>query len=130
MKQSVRPGKGTSVLMAVAAVAMVATSVLTPSTATASAAPQGSTAPGVLIASKAVTATGVNGSAYLVEYWSLSVPANKPVKVTGMLYVPSGTPPAGGWPVVSWAHGTDGSNGRCAPLLNPATDVPNINNLL
>ncbi len=130
MKQSVRPRKGASALMAVAAVAMVAISVLTPSGATASAAPQVSTAPGMLIASKAVTATGVNGSVYLVEYWSLSVPANKPVKVTGMLYVPRGTPPAGGWPVVSWAHGTDGSNGTCAPSLNPATDVPNINNLL
>ena len=122
--------------MGVAAVAVAAAAVLTVVAPAGAAARSGSTAraastaPGVLIASQAVTAAGVNGSAYLVEYWSESVPANTPVKVTGMVYVPTGIPPVGGWPVVSWAHGTDGSNGSCAPSLNPATDVPNINSLL
>ncbi|MEV0431850.1 lipase family protein [Nocardia sp. NPDC050413] len=36
----------------------------------------------------------------------------------GTVYVPAGTPPAGGWPVVSWAHGTSGMTEGCAPNLN------------
>lgn len=33
----------------------------------------------------------------------------------GMVYVPEGQPPAGGWPVVSWGHGTSGVTEGCAP---------------
>ncbi len=31
---------------------------------------------------------------------------------------------------MSWAHYTTGTNGNCAPSLNPSTAVPFINNLL
>ena len=89
-----------------------------------------SKAPGTLIASEQVGAPGVNGTAYIVKYWSRSVPKNKAVEVTGEIVVPSGTPPAGGWPVVSWAHGTNGTNSSCAPSLDPVNDIPNVNNLL
>lgn len=34
---------------------------------------------------------------------------------TGLLYLPAGTAPTGGWPVVSWAHGTQGIADHCAP---------------
>ena len=37
---------------------------------------------------------------------------------TGLLYLPAGTPPIGGWPVVSWAHGTQGIADRCAPSVS------------
>ncbi|MFO1081116.1 MAG: lipase family protein [Reyranellaceae bacterium] len=37
------------------------------------------------------------------------------VPVSGTLYLPTGTPPAGGWPLVAWAHGTLGVSDRCAP---------------
>jgi hypothetical protein len=37
------------------------------------------------------------------------------VPVSGTLYVPKGEPPAGGWPLVAWAHGTLGVSDRCAP---------------
>lgn len=37
---------------------------------------------------------------------------------TGLLYLPAGTAPAGGWPVVSWAHGTQGIADRCAPSVS------------
>jgi len=129
-------GRGRSALVGLTALAVVTAVVLTgvtPSGATprpAVVVHNGSTTPGTLIASKKVTATGVNGTAYLVEYWSETVPKNKPVKVTGLVFVPPGTPPAGGWPVVSWAHPTDGTNKNCAPSLDPLSDVPNINNLL
>lgn len=34
---------------------------------------------------------------------------------TGVLYVPEGPAPEGGWPVVAWAHGTTGIGDDCAP---------------
>lgn len=37
------------------------------------------------------------------------------VPVSGTLYVPKGHRPAGGWPVVAWAHGTLGVADSCAP---------------
>ena len=37
---------------------------------------------------------------------------------TGLLYLPAGTAPTGGWPVVSWAHGTQGIADRCAPSVS------------
>ena len=41
------------------------------------------------------------------------------VAVTGAIFVPKGTPPAGGWPIVAWAHGTVGVGDGCAPSRNP-----------
>ncbi|MGW4115695.1 lipase family protein [Actinosynnema sp. NPDC004786] len=35
--------------------------------------------------------------------------------VTGSVFVPEGAPPGGGWPVVSYAHGTTGLSDRTAP---------------
>ncbi|KOQ62914.1 lipase [Stenotrophomonas maltophilia] len=40
---------------------------------------------------------------------------------TGLLYLPAGAAPAGGWPVVSWAHGTQGIADRCAPSVSGPT---------
>lgn len=37
------------------------------------------------------------------------------VPVSGVLYLPQGQPPAGGWPIVAWAHGTLGVADACAP---------------
>jgi hypothetical protein len=37
--------------------------------------------------------------------------------VSGMVLVPKGGPPRGGWPVVAWAHGTTGMTSACAPSL-------------
>ena len=39
------------------------------------------------------------------------------VAVSGVVLIPTGTPPAGGWPVVSWGHGTTGVADVCAPSL-------------
>ncbi len=42
---------------------------------------------------------------------------------TTLLFVPSGQPPAGGWPIVGWIHGTTSTGGRgCAPSLSPDLD--------
>jgi hypothetical protein len=40
---------------------------------------------------------------------------------TGTVFVPKGRAPRGGWPVISWAHGTSGLGDRCAPsVVGPA----------
>ncbi|MGB7181162.1 MAG: lipase family protein [Burkholderiaceae bacterium] len=45
------------------------------------------------------------------------------VEATAVVLIPAGTPPAGGWPVVGWGHGTTGVADACAPsaLLDLAT---------
>lgn len=37
------------------------------------------------------------------------------VAVSGTVAIPKGKPPKGGWPVISWAHGTTGIADACAP---------------
>jgi pimeloyl-ACP methyl ester carboxylesterase len=41
----------------------------------------------------------------------------RPVATSGVVLIPAGTPPAGGWPVIAWAHGTSGVAQMCAPSL-------------
>lgn len=60
------------------------------------------------------------GRATLVLYRSIGV-AGKAVAVSGSVTVPRGTPPAGGWPVVTWAHGTTGIADQCAPTRSPSS---------
>lgn len=38
-----------------------------------------------------------------------------PVSASGAVFLPKGTPPVGGWPIVAWAHGTVGIADVCAP---------------
>lgn len=53
----------------------------------------------------------------LVVYHTVS-PAGHDVAVSGVISVPKGTAPKGGWPVLSWAHGTTGNAPQCAPSQN------------
>lgn len=55
---------------------------------------------------------------------------NKPVAVTGLVMVPDRPAPSGGYPVVSWGHGTNGMTDQCTPSLKPAAAVPLDNDLL
>ncbi|MBJ7354512.1 MAG: hypothetical protein JHC98_06765 [Thermoleophilaceae bacterium] len=50
----------------------------------------------------------------LVLYRSRSVDGD-PIAVSGTVLIPRGTPPAGGWPIVSWGHVTTGAAESCAP---------------
>lgn len=52
--------------------------------------------------------TGVNG---------------KPVAVSGLVHLPKGKPPKGGWPIVTWAHATSGLGDQCAPSRNPGEGI-------
>jgi acetyl esterase/lipase len=56
------------------------------------------------------------GIAHRVLYRSTS-PEGKPIAVSGVVIIPPGTAPAGGWPIVAWAHPTTGIVPRCAPSL-------------
>jgi pimeloyl-ACP methyl ester carboxylesterase len=58
----------------------------------------------------------------LVLYRSTAVDGS-PRVVSAVLGVPDGEPPAGGWPLLAWAHGTTGLADRCAPSRGPAFDA-------
>jgi pimeloyl-ACP methyl ester carboxylesterase len=45
-----------------------------------------------------------------------------PIYVSGALFVPKGTPPQGGWPLMAWAHGTVGSADVCAPSFTSRSE--------
>ncbi|ELQ08682.1 lipoprotein [Pseudomonas syringae BRIP39023] len=47
---------------------------------------------------------------------------HKPIVVSGALFIPKGTPPDGGWPLMAWAHGTVGSADICAPSFAGRSD--------
>ena len=55
-------------------------------------------------------------SAVRILYHSRS-PNGEDVAVSGVVLVPDGAPPAGGWPVIAWAHDFIGSARQCAPSL-------------
>jgi pimeloyl-ACP methyl ester carboxylesterase len=44
----------------------------------------------------------------------------KPTAVSGAVAVPRGKAPKGGWPVITWAHGTTGIADSCAPTRSNA----------
>jgi len=55
-------------------------------------------------------------SAVRILYHSRSA-NGEDVAVSGVVLVPNGTPPAGSWPVIAWAHDFIGSARQCAPSL-------------
>ena len=40
-------------------------------------------------------------------------------QATALVFTPKTEPPAGGWPIVAWAHGSVGVGDDCAPSRNP-----------
>jgi pimeloyl-ACP methyl ester carboxylesterase len=85
---------------------------------------------GTLIKSEPVADSNLVGATlYLVMYKSKG-PKNKLVPVTGMVAVPNGTAPSGGWPVITWGHGTNGMADVCAPSLAGSSQIPGANELV
>jgi acetyl esterase/lipase len=64
------------------------------------------------------------GANRLILYRSTS-PQGKPIAVSGSIHLPKGKAPKGGWPVVTWAHGTSGLGDQCAPTRNTGQGVIN-----
>ena len=85
--------------------------------------------PGDILRSQVVQRTAA-GTTWRVLYRSESL-GGAPIAVSGMVVVPPGRPPAGGWPVLSLAHGTVGLADSCAPsrasVTPAALDVPKGN---
>lgn len=86
--------------------------------------------PGTIIKSEPVSVPGLHGTMTRVMYKSKSI-KGVDIAVTGLIATPSTPAPAGGYKVLSWAHGTDGIADQCAPsldgpgfvgLANPALD--------
>lgn len=59
------------------------------------------------------------GAVKRAVYRSTSGVTGQPVNVGGVFAVPKGTPPGGGWPVVSVGHATTGLAHGCGPSLRP-----------
>lgn len=85
--------------------------------------------PGDVVRTEKVAAAGMHGTLWRVMYHSRSLQDND-IVVTGLIAVPTSTPPPGGFPVVSWAHGTTGIADTCAPSLKPDLYTAIANGLL
>jgi alpha-beta hydrolase superfamily lysophospholipase len=72
--------------------------------------------PGSIIRSEPMSGAAAGAAAHRVLYRS-TAPDGKPIAVSGVVIVPAGDPPPGGWPIVAWAHPTTGIVPRCAPSL-------------
>lgn len=82
------------------------------------------TGPGSVIEAKSMPEIGrpittLGATAVRVVYRSTSGIDGSPTEVSGAIFVPSGRPPAGGWPVIAFAHGTSGIREECGPTLSP-----------
>ena len=72
--------------------------------------------PGSLIRSEPMVFAPAGAQAYRVLYRSVGM-RGEPIAVSGVIIVPPGPAPAGGRPIVAWAHPTTGVVPHCAPSL-------------
>jgi pimeloyl-ACP methyl ester carboxylesterase len=72
--------------------------------------------PGTIIRSEPMLFAPARARAYRVLYRSTGL-SGEPIAVSGVVVVPPGTAPAGGRPIVAWAHPTTGVVPHCAPSL-------------
>ena len=72
--------------------------------------------PGSLIRSEPMSFAPAGAQAYRVLYRSVGM-QGEPIAVSGVIIVPPGPAPAGGRPIVAWAHPTTGVVPHCAPSL-------------
>ncbi|NUS94601.1 MAG: alpha/beta fold hydrolase [Nocardia sp.] len=78
---------------------------------------------GKLLGAQPLTTTAALPSAArtdLIAYTSHDA-HGRPIVVSGTVAVPRSAPPATGWPVISWAHGTTGYADVCAPSRDTGT---------
>jgi len=61
--------------------------------------------------------TAVADESVIMIYKMLGINNNE-TQATALVFTPKGTPPAKGWPIVAWAHGTTGVADQCAPSRN------------
>ena len=85
--------------------------------------PLAAAAPGTLIRSEPFAGYSLpkGASAVRILYHSRTL-NGEDVAASGVVLIPAGTPPPGGWPVIAWAHGTSGVARMCAPSLMKDVD--------
>jgi acetyl esterase/lipase len=72
--------------------------------------------PGSVIRDEPMVGAPAGGITHRVLYRSTN-PEGKPIAVSGVIVIPPGVAPAGGWPIIAWAHPTTGIVPHCAPSL-------------
>jgi pimeloyl-ACP methyl ester carboxylesterase len=72
--------------------------------------------PGSLISAQRMSGAPDSASAYRIVYTSTGL-SGQSVPVSGVVIVPAGIAPAGGRPIVAWAHPTTGVEPQCGPSL-------------
>ncbi|MFZ2527193.1 MAG: alpha/beta fold hydrolase [Rhodococcus sp. (in: high G+C Gram-positive bacteria)] len=95
----------------------VTAAILTGCSATDNSSDTSTPQPGDLLSTAPLTtAAALPGAARneLITYSSVN-DAGRPIVVSGTVAIPPGTAPDGGWPVISWGHGTTGIADTCAP---------------
>ncbi|WP_315080154.1 alpha/beta fold hydrolase [Acinetobacter guillouiae] len=60
-----------------------------------------------------------NAAESVVMTYKMQGITGKETQATALVFTPKTTPPAGGWPIVAWAHGAAGVADDCAPSNNP-----------
>ncbi|MCM6774793.1 lipase [Nocardia sp. CDC159] len=55
--------------------------------------------------------------------YSTTTVGDRPTVASAAVYFPPGAPPAGGWPIIAWAHGTVGLADDCAYSLGGPAEV-------
>jgi len=71
--------------------------------------------------------SGIADESVIMTYKMLGI-NGKETQATALVFTPEGTPPAKGWPIVAWAHGTTGVADQCAPSRNALN--PFIRNMI
>jgi pimeloyl-ACP methyl ester carboxylesterase len=76
---------------------------------------------GQIVAQESIATPVAGAQAWRIAYISSDVMGRKTI-VTGLIVAPVGPAPAGGRPIVAWAHGTTGTAENCGPsqVLSPA----------
>jgi len=87
--------------------------------------------PGTVIRTEPLGITVKGGKAVRVLYRSQDL-RGRPTASSGMVFIPSSPAPAGGRPVVAWAHGTVGLAPQCAPsrIDDPTGNIPWVEQML
>lgn len=91
--------------------------------AAVSSATLGGSGPGTLVSAMTMpnltgTLTSLGVRSARVVYHSTEGDTGGPTIVSGTVFVPKGTAPQGGWPVIAFGHGTTGIQQPCAPSLS------------
>jgi len=104
-----------AVAVAAAILVVAAISVFAPSIA---AADDASPAPGTVVSAKPLDRDlwipDTTSRAFVLKYVTTNS-FGELARSTGTVFIPKGKAPEGGWPVISWAHGTTGLGDSCAP---------------